>query len=52
MLVTTLLMCAALVCFLIPAIKALFNNSFDFTNTGLAFFMLALILGNGGLVHG
>lgn len=47
MLVTTLLFIAALVCFAIPAIRALFAGTFDFTNTGLAFFLLALILGRG-----
>jgi hypothetical protein len=45
--VVLLLLIAALVCFLVPAIKALFNNSFDFTDSGLAFATLALILGHG-----
>lgn len=47
MFITTLLMIAALVCFAIPALRALFNNSFDYTNTGLTMFMLALVLGRG-----
>lgn len=43
-----LLLVAAIVCFAIPAIKALFNGQFDFTNTGLALFVLYFLIGRGG----
>lgn len=49
MLIITILLTAAFACFLIPAIKALFRNSFDFTNTGLACLTGALLFTNGVL---
>jgi hypothetical protein len=42
---TTLLLLAALVCFAIPAIRAILGRSFDYTNTGLACFIATLLLG-------
>lgn len=40
-----LLLLAALVCFGIPAIRAILNQSFDYTSTGLACLAAALLLG-------
>jgi hypothetical protein len=36
---------AALVCFGIPAVRAMLNRSFDYTNTGLALLTLIAIFG-------
>jgi hypothetical protein len=40
----TLLMLAAFVCFAIPAIRAILGRTFDYTNSGLACVVLALLL--------
>lgn len=39
-----LFLVGALICFAIPAIKALFNNTFDFTNTGLALLTASFLI--------
>jgi hypothetical protein len=40
-----ILLVGALVCFAVPAIRALFSNSFDFTNTGLALLTASFLFG-------
>lgn len=45
MTIETILLAAALVLFAIPAIRALINSSVDFTNTGLACLIAAMLFG-------
>lgn len=43
--INTVLLAGALVCFAIPAIRALLKREFDYTDSGLALLTLALLLG-------
>lgn len=44
-LINTVLLIGAVICFGIPAIRAMLAKSFDYTDSGLALVALALLLG-------